>query len=155
MSGWPLALYRVTVAVWVGALLAIGYIAAPVLFDQLSDRNLAGKLAGAMFGVVSWLGLGCAAYLLPFMLVAHGWRAIQSKVFWVVLLMLGLTVAGHWGIQPILEQLKADALPRQVMESALRDRFATWHGVSSVLYLLQSLLGVLLLVWQDRGRAAD
>jgi len=73
-------------------------------------------------------------------------------VFWIVLIMLGLTLAGHFGIQPILAQLKADALPRQVMESALRDRFATWHGVSSILYLLQSLLGVALVVQQERGR---
>jgi hypothetical protein len=34
----------------------------------------------------------------------------------------------------LMAQLKADALPREVMESVLRDRFATWHGVSSILY---------------------
>jgi hypothetical protein len=84
--------------------------------------------------------------------LAKGWRAIQSGVFWIVLLMLALTAAGHFGVQPLLAQLKADALPRQVMESALRDRFSEWHGVSRVLYLLQSLLGIALVVVQDRGR---
>jgi hypothetical protein len=97
--------------------------------------------------------LGCGAYLVLFLLFGKGWRAIQSGVFWIVLLMLVLTAAGHFGVQPILAQLKADALPRQVMESALRSRFATWHGVSSVLYLVQSLLGVALVVLQDRGRS--
>ncbi len=38
------------------------------------------------------------------------------------------------------------------MESALRDRFATWHGVSSALYLVQSLLGIVLVVLQERGK---
>ena len=57
---------------------------------------------------------------------------------------IALAAAGHFGVQPILAQLKADALPRQVMESALRDRFATWHGVSSALYLVQTLLGIAL-----------
>jgi hypothetical protein len=66
--------------------------------------------------------------------------------------MVLLTIAGHFGVQPILAKLKADALPRQVMESALRDRFATWHGVSSVLYLVQSLLGLWLVLWQERGK---
>jgi hypothetical protein len=47
--------------------------------------------------------------------------------------------------------LKLDALPREVMESVLRDRFATWHGVSSILYLVQSLLGLWLVVWSSRG----
>jgi hypothetical protein len=85
-------------------------------------------------------------------LFAKGWRAFQSGVFWIVLLMVCLTVAGHFGVQPILAQLQADALPRRVMESALRDRFTTWHGVSSALYLVQTLLGIWLVIVQERGR---
>lgn len=146
------ALYSIAVAAWVGGLLAIGLIAAPVLFAQLADRALAGSLAGAMFSVTAWVGLGCGAYLLLFVLFAKGWRAIQSGVFWIVLLMLALTVAGHFGVRPILDQLQADALPRRVMESALRDRFATWHGVSSALYLAQTLLGIMLVILQERGK---
>lgn len=146
------ALYSLCISVWVGGLLAIGYLAAPILFAQLSDRTLAGNLAGAMFSAVAWVGIACGAYLLVFLLATKGWRAVKVGVFWIVLIMLVLTMAGHFGIQPILAQLKADALPRQVMESALRDRFATWHGVSSILYLLQSLLGVALVVQQERGR---
>ena len=152
MKGLASALYSVAVAVWVGGLLAIGLIAAPVLFTQLADRSVAGNLAGAMFTIVAWLGLGCGAYLILFVLLAKGWRAIKSGVFWIVLLMLALTVAGHFGVQPILAQLQADALPRRVMESALRERFTTWHGVSSALYLVQSLLGIALVVLQERGR---
>jgi len=147
------ALYSIAVAAWVGGLLAIGFIAAPVLFTQLADRSVAGNLAGAMFTVTAWVGLGCGAYLILFVLFVKGWRALQSGVFWIVLLMLALTAAGHFGVQPILAQLKADALPRQVMESALRDRFSTWHGVSSALYLVQTLLGIWLVIVQERGRA--
>lgn len=145
------ALYRIAVTAWAGSLLAIGYVAAPVLFAQLSDRMLAGNLAGAMFTVGAWIGIGCGSYLLIYLFAVKGWRAIKGSVFWIVLAMLALTIAGHFGIQPILAELKADALPRQVMESALRDRFAAWHGVSSVLYLVQSLLGLILVVIQDRG----
>ncbi len=146
------ALYSLCIAVWVGGLLAVGYLAAPILFAKLSDRMLAGSLAGQMFTAIAWVGMACGTYLLLFVLALKGWREVQSGVFWIVLLMLLLTLAGHFGVQPILAQLKADALPRQVMESAMRDRFATWHGVSSVLYLVQSLLGVALVVLQDRGR---
>jgi len=147
------ALYSIAVAVWVGGLLAIGFIAAPVVFAQIADRGVAGNLAGAMFSVTAWVGLACGGYLILFVIVAKGWRAISSAVFWIVLLMLALTVAGHFGVQPILEQLKADALPRRVMESALRDRFATWHGVSTGLYVAQALLGIALAILQERGRA--
>ena len=152
MRGLASALYSIAVAAWVGGLLAIGYLAAPVLFSQLAERSVAGTVAGAMFSVMAWVGLTCGTYLILFVLVGKGWRAIQSGVFWIVLLMLALTAAGHFGVQPILAQLKADALPRQVMESALRDRFSTWHGVSSALYLVQSLLGIALVILQERGK---
>lgn len=152
MRGLASALYSIAVTLWVGGLLAIGYLAAPALFYQLADRAQAGNVAGLMFGYIAWIGLGCGSYLILYLLFAKGWRALQSGVFWIVLLMLALTVAGHFGVAPILAQLKADALPRQVMESAMRDRFSTWHGVSSVLYLVQSLLGIALVVIQERGR---
>lgn len=152
MSKFFDGLYSIAVALWVGGLFAIGYLAAPVLFSQLADRTLAGNLAGAMFTVVAWSGMACGAYLMLYLFWRRGIRALQAGLFWIVLLMVALTVAGHFGIQPILAQLKADALPRQVMESALRDRFAAWHGVSSVIYLVQSLLGLWLVLWQERGR---
>ena len=152
MSKLADALYHLTITLWVGALFAIGYLAAPTLFAQLADRTLAGSLAGEMFRWVAWLGLACAAYLLLFLMARRGFGVLKSSVFWLVLVMLGLTVAGYFGIAPILAQLKADALPRQVMESALRDRFATWHGISSGLYLIESLLGAVLVVIQMRGR---
>ena len=152
MRGFFSALYNVAVALWVGGLLAMGYLVAPLLFSKLADRSLAGSVAGTMFSAMAWVGLACGSHLLLFVLAGKGWRAIQSGVFWIVLLMLALTATGHFGVQPILAQLKADALPRQVMESALRDRFSTWHGVSSALYLVQSLLGVALAVMQERGK---
>ena len=152
MRGFLSALYNIAVTLWAGGLLAIGYLAAPVLFSRIADRSVAGTVAGAMFSVMAWVGLVCGTYLILFVLAGKGWRAIQSGVFWIVLLMLALTAAGHFGVQPILAQLKADALPRQVMESALRDRFSTWHGVSSALYLVQSLLGIALVLLQERGK---
>ena len=62
-----------------------------------------------------------------------------------------MAAASQFGIQPLMALLKADALPREVMESVLRDRFATWHGVSSILYLVQSVLGLWVVVWSNRG----
>lgn len=146
------ALYHLCIALWVGGMAAVGYLAAPVLFRLIADRALAGAIAGEMFSLTAWLGIACGLYLIAFLCVRDGARAPRSRIFWVVLAMLTLTVAGKFGIQPLLAELKRDALPRQVMESALRDRFATWHGISSGIFLVQSALGVLLVIWQDRGR---
>lgn len=145
------ALYFIAITLWVGGLWAIGYLAAPVLFASLGDRQLAGVVAGKLFALIGWVGLGSAAYLLLFLVLRWGGRFSKSAVFWLVLMMALMTLASQFGIQPLMVQLKADALPREVMESVLRDRFAAWHGVSSILYLVQSLLGAWLVVWSSRG----
>src|SRR5574343_1283782 len=92
------ALYLVVVTLWVGGLGAIGYIAAPVLFASLGDRQLAGMVAGKLFSLVGWIGLGCAAYLLIFVLIRSGAACFKSAVFWLVLLMAALTAASQFGI---------------------------------------------------------
>jgi hypothetical protein len=145
------ALWFVAITLWVGGLWAIGYIAAPVLFSSLGDRQLAGLVAGKLFSLIGWVGLGSAAYLLLFLLVRQGGQVFKGAVFWLVLSMALLVAASQFGIQPLMAQLKADALPREVMASVLRDRFAAWHGISSILYLVQSLLGLWLVVWANRG----
>jgi hypothetical protein len=144
-------LYQVVVTLWVGGLWAIGYVAAPVLFANLSgNRMLAGTLAGNLFTVGAYVAIGCAAYALIYLLAQRGTGALRMATFWIVVVMLLLTLAGHFGIQPILAQLKAQVFPHNVMQSIMRDRFAAWHGVSSVLYLIQSLLGLVLVLRKAR-----
>lgn len=133
---------------WVGGLWAIGCIAAPSLFYSLADRQLAGNLAGDLFKWIAWVGIGAGIYLLAYRLGRDGINALKLGFFWIVLVMLLLTLGQHFGIQPILQALKQQALPEAVMQSAFRDRFTAWHGVSSIVYLLESLLGVWL-VWRQ------
>lgn len=139
------------ITLWVGGIWAIGYGAAPILFSSIGDRQLAGMVAGKLFALVGWIGLGSATYLLAFLVARWGGQAFKRAVFWLVLLMALLAAASQFGIQPLMAQLKADALPREVVESVLRDRFAVWHGISSILYLMQSGLGLWLVVWANRG----
>ncbi|MDP3440425.1 MAG: DUF4149 domain-containing protein, partial [Azonexus sp.] len=57
-------LYFAAVTLWIGGLWTIGYVVVPVLFSSLGDRQLAGVIAGKLFGLIGWVSLGCAAYLL-------------------------------------------------------------------------------------------
>ncbi|MEN9784493.1 MAG: hypothetical protein RJA24_1836 [Pseudomonadota bacterium] len=152
MGRFAEGLQSIAVTLWVGAMWGIGYIVAPVLFSRLGDRALAGLIAGKLFSLIAWIGIGCAVYLLLFRMVRYGGGIFKQGVFWIVLLMLALVCAGEFGVQPIMAALKEEALPKQVMESVLRDRFAAWHGVSSVLYIIQSLLGAALVVLLGRSR---
>jgi len=103
-------------------------------------------LAGKMFVLVAYLGMFAAFYLLIHRVVSFGTPALKQAFFWLVVVMLLLTLAGHFGIQPVLAKLKTQALPADVMQSVFADRFRTWHGVASIAYLLQSLIGAVLVL---------
>ena len=143
------SLHWIAVTLWIGALWAIGYIAAPLIFVTLEDRALAIMLAGKMFAVVAYIGMGCGVYLLLFRLIRQGVISFRQSFFWIVLVMLLLTLLGHFGAQPILEAVKHLTLPRAVLEGVLLERFATWHGIYSALYVVQSVLGLVLVVQQQ------
>lgn len=146
MKQWPDRLALIVITMWVGALWAVGYLAAPTLFYALDNRQLAGMLAGKMFTLVAYVGIGAAFYLLIHQLLRFGTAALRQGVFWIVIVMLLLVLAGHFGIQPLLDSLKAQAMPADVMQSIFADRFRTWHGIASIAYLLESLLGVALVL---------
>lgn len=135
----------IIIALWAGALWTSG-LNAYLLFDHLQDKQMAGMLAGNLFTAVSYIGMVSAFYLLIYRLVQYGTSALKQAFFWAVLVMLLLVLAGHFGIQPILESLKAQALPSDVMQSVFADRFRNWHGVASVAYLIQSVLAIVMVL---------
>ena len=137
----------IAITLWVGGLWTIGYLAAPVLFSALpTDKAMAGMLAGKMFTLLAYVGMGCGFYLLIHRMTNFGTAALKHGFFWATLVMLLLVIAGHFGIQPILESLKNQALPKEVMETLFQDRFVRWHGIASIVYLIQSLLGLVLVL---------
>lgn len=142
---WSDQLAFIIITLWVGALWTIGGVAY-VLFDHLNDTQMSGQLAGKLFTYVSYLGLFSAFYLLGHRFINFGVQALKQAFFWAVLLMLLLMLAAHFGIEPLLAQLKDAALPSDVMQSVFADRFKTWHGVASVAYVLQCLLGLVVVL---------
>ena len=134
---------------WVGGIWMTGYIAAPVLFQALPDKMLAGMLAGKMFASIAWLGMIAAAYLMLHALLAGGRQVVSTTQFRLLAVMLLLVVAGHFGIQPVLAELKAQVLPVYVMDSVNAASFRVWHGAASMLYLLLSLLGGIFVLKQN------
>ena len=150
MARFLAAVDLLVVALWSGGLWVSGYLVAPLLFHAAPDRQVAGHLAGVIFTAMAFVGLACAAWLLAYRLGRLGLAALKQGLFWVVLAMAVLVVAGQFGVQPVLAGLKAQALPREVMESVFRDRFATWHGVASVLYVIESLLAVAMVLLARR-----
>jgi len=142
-------LYASSIVLWVGSLWAIGLIAAPTLFSVLRENTqLAGLLAGKMFTLTAYVGMACGFYVLIYRLAVDGTGAFKQWLFWIALVMLALTLVGHFGVQPIIQSLKVQGGAAEVMQSVVANRFARWHGIASILYVIQSLLGLMLVLKQ-------
>jgi hypothetical protein len=148
----PRHLAALSITLWVGGMWMLGYVVVPVLFKMLPDRQLAGMVAGQLFTLLAYIGISCALYLLIYQLQQSGRAAMRQASFRIVVAMLLLVLAGQFILQPILSGLKLQAMPADVMNSAYAAQFKTWHGVSSILYLIQSLLGIALVVVFSRNR---
>jgi hypothetical protein len=135
----------VVITLWVGGLWITGFTAY-TLFSTLQSKQMAGNIAGHLFMTMSYVGMFGGTYLLIQRLMEQGASAFKQSYFWAVLVMLLLVLAGHFGIQPLLAQMKADALPNDVMNSVFASRFSTWHGIASFAYLLECLLGFVLVL---------
>ena len=142
---------RILVAtLWAGSLWTIGFIVAPTLFGTLSDRVLAGNIAGSLFRVEAWLSIACAVLLLALLQWAPG--ALEPKrrrlLGALVLSMLVCALLSHFGITPLMAELKAQA-PAGIMDEAMRSRFGLLHGVSTLIFAVQSLLAGVL-IWKQQ-----
>ena len=138
-------MWAIVPALWVGSLWTVGYLVAPALFALLPERSLAGDVAGRLFQIEAWLGLACGALLLASLALGRGTGALRSRPALLVAAMMVLLAVGEWLVGPILAGLRADG------ESGTR-AFAVWHGVSALLYLAASVLGLALLFIAGRVR---
>ncbi len=140
------ALRTLLVTVWVGSLWTIGYLAAPTLFATLPDRVLAGSIAGILFRVEAWVSVACGLSLLTMLLAGRGFPGRRACIVLTVLMLVCLSV-GYFGLQPFMAALKETAAANGgVMDEAARARFGMLHGAASVIYLVESLLGLLLVL---------
>ncbi len=136
-------LSAIALTLWVGGLWATGYLAVPVLFHAQPDRQLAGLLAGEIFHVMAYVGLVCGSILLLAERLYKPAGASRTQLYLIVaMLVFGLII--QFGIAPVMADLKLQAQPLDVMASSYANHFKMLHGVSSILYLIESLLGMML-----------
>lgn len=142
------ALSAIALTAWVGGLWVTGYLAVPVLFHTLPDKQLAGLLAGEIFNVMGYVGLVCGVILLlqeKVTATCHRIEKIWQRTdLWIIAAMLVIGLIIQFGLSPLMVDLKVQARPEDVMHSAFADKFKMLHGVSSILYLIESLLGLYL-----------
>ena len=143
-------LFLLIAGVWVGSLFAVGYLVVPTIFTALQDRQVAGMIAGSIFQVEAYLSVAVCLGLLLFanLLVKRKVEHYRS-IRWIILVLLLCSLLTCFGLIPYMEALRQEAmlLGVPVMASQSAILFGRLHGISSGLFLMQSLLG-LWMVWR-------
>jgi hypothetical protein len=150
----------VVLAIWVGGLAALGFVAAPAIFSTLEAADPAGGrvLAAAVFGSVftkfQYTTLALAAIFVALLVlrallgprpVRMAWRV------WTVAAMIAFSAAALFYISPRIEQLRREAggsMSALPDTDARKTEFGRLHGLSNVLMMLTLVAGVGL-IWME------
>ncbi|WP_368495243.1 MULTISPECIES: DUF4149 domain-containing protein [Neisseria] len=124
---------------WLGLQLGVGYLVAPVLFQNL-ERMQAGALAGVLFTVTAYIGM------FVWLLVYFTGRSEQKRAYarahtgkWI-LLLLALLAVNQFLITPVIEAHKTGTA--NWLLTLLGGSFGRWHGTSTIIYMVCSVLGL-------------
>jgi hypothetical protein len=116
----------------------------------MTDRQAAGMVAGSIFKLEAYLSLIVCIGLMVLanLLVNRGLNQFKL-IRWLLLAMLVCAIAASFVLIPWMNTLRDDALLQgmPVMLSPSATLFGRLHGFSSILFMLQSLLGIFL-VWR-------
>jgi hypothetical protein len=143
-------LFILIAGVWVGSLFTVGYLVVPTIFANLQDRQVAGMIAAAIFQAEAYVSvLVCFTLLLMANILIK--RNIENyrSTRWVILVLLLISAVTCFAFIPYMNALRQEALLLgvPVMASPSASLFGRLHGISSGLFLIQSLLG-LWMVWR-------
>lgn len=147
------SLESILLTLWVGGLWVTGLVFAPVLFHSY-ERVVAGDIAGRLFSAMALVSLGCGTLLLAMVAVRIGRRAWRDWRAALLLCMLVITLIGEFGLAPRMQELKEFAAHHPPATDAWRE-FGRLHAVAGVLFLLNCLLGLVLVILGIRPRASQ
>jgi Domain of unknown function (DUF4149) len=144
---WLRVASLVVLALWVGGLAVLGFVAAPAIFAALEshDPSAGRTLAGAVFGAVLWrfhywtwiLGIGLLVLLLVRSLLGPRPRGLALRMG-VVVLMLAFGAVSAYYISPRIDQIRNDtggAIASLREGDPRKVEFGRLHGLSSILML--------------------
>ncbi len=134
-------------ALWAGMLLTVGALVAPLLFQALPERHLAGAVAGSLFRAAALTSLAIGALLLLHDR-ARSRSATAALPLAATLGPVALLLLSQFVVRPAIEALGTAA------QLAPGSVFALWHTLSGALYWAAAawvLVGLVRAIRQDGG----
>jgi hypothetical protein len=136
---------NIAMTFWVGGTLTIASIIIPILFKNL-DEITAAAIAGEIFNINAYIGMVALFFALLEICIEYKLNVIYSRRFWYVIVMEIILFINYFAVFPIIMILRsklADVTNHVFRHS---QEFSLWHSVSSILFLISCILGVLYLL---------
>ena len=143
---WLPGLRLLLAALWAGSIWGVSYLAAPSAFAVL-DSTQAGSVVATMLTREAWLAIVLAPVLIVLAGISNDLDAKRRQ--WLRLCILGMLACSlvvYLGLQPLMAAIRASAGSAGVRASPQWGTFMALHGVSQLLYLVESVLGAVLVI---------
>jgi hypothetical protein len=130
-----------------GALLGVGFLVTPTLFNVLYDKQVAGMIAGEIFKNTSFFSLVVSVFLLIYANLLVKRELNHYKLIrWLLLSCICLTLIGAFVVQPMMTGLRELALNQgaPVMQSPQAKSFGILHQLSSALFTIEVVIYALI-----------
>jgi hypothetical protein len=148
-------IFNLITGLWVGSFITIGFLVVPILFTSLGDRQVAGMVAAHLFKVTAYSGVAiCIILMLLANYLVSQHLSHYRLTRWILLGLLVCAVGAAFILIPWMNSLREQALflGVSVRETTNAVLFSRLHGASSILFMIQALLGIVL-VWQATKNA--
>ena len=136
------------ISLWLGFHLSVGCVVAPLVSNQLNTSDngkaLADTLSGSLFHIANLFTL--AVWLIVYFTARSDNRMAYHKSrtpFWAITLLV-FTAINEWLITPVVAALRANQT--NWLHNIIGGHVGTWNGISYIVYLLCSLVGLALAI---------
>jgi len=157
--------YIVALVIWVGGTVVTGAVVAPTVFGVLQAWNpgegrvLAGQVFGTVLQRLQLIAYGAGAVMIVALSLQRliGPRPVAFGIrVGFVTIMLGLTLYSGLVITPRIETLQhavAGPMNQLPVDDPRRVEFDGLHSLSTTLFTLAGVGGLILLFWEAREHA--
>jgi hypothetical protein len=130
----------VAASMWTVSLWTVG-VAAATLSAVIDDRAQFGAIVSVLFRNVAYLAMLCGLATLVLTGRDAALEAGRRRTIRIIAVLMLVCVGVYFALQPMMA-----ALRETVMSPEARKQFGMLHGVSMLAYLVQAILGVVLVL---------
>jgi hypothetical protein len=138
------SLRTIIITLWIGSLWTMALTVIPTLFGQL-DQKQALEITQRILNPITWIGFACVSFVLIDMLLCNGLKKLKDSLFWITTSILGCHLVQFFVVTPVIQNLRKNGIVEQTT-GVLSGGFDTWHAISTSIFILQCILGVVFII---------